>query len=123
MKLWIVPFIVLVTGCPSPPPKPLANGTLICTTPQSPGTSVCQVTTNLTPKQVTNQTSFCTSMNGTVVAACPDGAVGCCAFTSGAVDFDQCYYGISVAMGAATCATTMGTWTVGSGTSDAGATD
>jgi hypothetical protein len=72
---------------------------------------------------VTNQTSLCTSMQGTVVEACPGDAVGCCATTSGSVDFNQCYYGISAATGAQTCATMMGTWTAGSETSDAGVTD
>jgi hypothetical protein len=52
-----------------------------------------------------------------------EGAVGCCATTSGSVDFDQCYYGISTATGEMTCATAMGTWTPTSVTSEAGATD
>jgi hypothetical protein len=126
MKLWIIPFAVttLAAGCSSAPAKPPANGSVICTVPQSAGTSFCQIATNLTAKQVTNQMSLCTSSQGTVVAACADGAVGCCATTSGAVAFNQCYYGISVATGEQTCASMMGgTWTPGSGTSDAGATD
>jgi hypothetical protein len=122
MKLWFV--ATLAAGCVAVPAKPTADGSVICTFPQPGGTSFCQAATNLTAKQVTNQTSLCTSMQGTVVAACPDGAVGCCATTSGSVDFNQCYYGISVATGANTCAAMMGgTWTAGSGTSDAGATD
>jgi hypothetical protein len=96
---------------------------LFCTVPQPGGTSFCQASTNLTAKQVTNQTSLCTTMQGTIVAACPDGAVGCCATTSGSVDFDQCYYGISAATGEQTCTTMTGTWTAGSGTSEAGAAD
>jgi hypothetical protein len=106
------------------PARPTADGSVICTIPQPGGTSFCQAATNLTAKQVTNQTSLCTSMRGTVAAACPDGTVGCCATTSGSVDFNQCFYGISVATGEQTCATMMGgRWTAGPGTSDAGATD
>jgi hypothetical protein len=105
------------------PAKPAADGSLICIFPQPGGTSFCQAATNLTPKEVTNQTSLCTSMQGTAVAACPVGAVGCCATTSGSVDFDQCFYGISAATGENTCATKMGTWAASSETSDASATD
>jgi hypothetical protein len=125
MKHWLVPLAVttLAAGCLSAPPKAAADGSVTCAVPQSVGTSFCQTATNLTSKQVTNQTSLCTSMQGSVVAACPQGAVGCCATTSGAVDFDQCYYGISVATGEQTCATAAGIWTAGSGASDAGLTD
>ncbi len=122
MKLWIVPFAVatLVSGCLSAPPH---NGSVLCIYPQPEGTSFCQTATNLTATEVTNQTSRCTSAQGTIVAACPAGAVGCCATTSGSVDFDQCYYGLSAATAEATCATKSGTWTAASGTSDADATD
>lgn len=129
MKVWIVPFAVatLTSGCllsaPAAKPKPATDGGVICTFPEPGDASLCQASTNLTANQVTNQTSVCTSMNGTMVAACPGGAVGCCATTSGSVDFDQCYYGISVAFGEKMCASTSGAWTVTSGTSDAGATD
>jgi hypothetical protein len=125
MKLWIVPLAgaTLVSGCLSAPPKPPADGSVICTIPQPGDTSFCQVASNLTAKQVANQTSVCTSQQGTVVAACPVGAVGCCSTASGLVDFDQCYYGISTATGETTCATKMGTWAPGTGTSDADATD
>jgi hypothetical protein len=123
MKLWIVRFFVatLVSGCFSAPPK--GDGTVTCIYPQPEGTSFCQIATNLTAKEVTNQTSLCTNAQGTVVAACPAGAVGCCATTSGSVDFEQCHYGSSAATEEAACATKSGTWTAGSGTSDAGATD
>jgi hypothetical protein len=57
------------------------------------------------------------------VAACPTDAVGCCATSSGSVDFDQCSYGISEATAEQRCTAMSGTWTAGSGTSDAGATD
>ena len=125
MKLWILPFAVatLAAGCLSAPAKPTADGSVICTFPQPGGTSFCQAATNLTPKQVTNQMSVCTSMQGTMVEACPGGSVGCCATTSGSVDFDKCYYGISAAPGEKTCATAMGTYAAGSGTRAAGATD
>jgi hypothetical protein len=147
MKLWIAPFAVaaLATGCtivvPAKPTKDggvatadggastagggvaAADGGVACTIPQPGDTGFCQAATNLTANQVASQTSLCTSMKGTVVEACPDGAVGCCAFTSGSVDFDQCFYRITAATGEETCTTMMGTWTAGAGTSDAGATD
>ena len=121
MKLCIVPFAVatLVSGCLSAPPH---NGSVICIYPQPGGNSFCQIATNLTAKEVTNQMSLCTSMQGTIVATCPVGAVGCCATTSGSVDFDQCFYD-SAATDESTCATKSGTWTASSGTSDADATD
>jgi hypothetical protein len=122
MKHWLVLFAVaaLAAGCVSVPAKPAADGGVFCTVQEPGGASFCQAATNLTAKQVTNQTSLCTSMQGTVGAACPDGAVGCCAT---AVGLEQCFYGISLATGESTCATKAGTWTAGSGTSDAGATD
>jgi hypothetical protein len=125
MKLSILPFAVamLASGCLSVPPKAAADGSLICIFPQPGGTTFCQVATNLTAKEVTSQTSLCTGMQGTVVAACPVGAVGCCATTSGSVDFDQCFYGVSAATEENACATKMGTWAAGSGTDDAGATE
>jgi hypothetical protein len=123
MKLCIVPFVVATLAAGCLPAKPTTDGSVTCTFPQSGGTSLCQAATNLTPKQVTTQTSLCTSMQGTMVAVCPDGAVGCCATMSGSADIDQCFYGISAADGEMTCVTKMGTWTAGSGTSDAGATD
>jgi hypothetical protein len=128
MNLWIVPLAVtaLAAGCITIPGKPSAaadDGGVNCSIPEPGDASFCQVATNLGPKQVTNQTSLCTSMHGTVVPACPDDAVGCCATTSGAVDFNQCFYGISVAAGEQTCAGMSGTWTAGSAASDAGETD
>jgi hypothetical protein len=126
MKPWIVPFAVAALACGCQlvvPAKPTADGSVICIFPQPGGTSFCQAATNLTAKEVTNQTSLCTSMQGTVVTACPAGAVGCCATTSGSVDFDQCFYGVPAATEETACATKMGTWAAGSGTSDAGATD
>jgi hypothetical protein len=123
MKLWLVPFAVAtLAGCVSIPAKPSADGGVICVYPEPGGTSLCQAATNLTAKQVTNQTSLCT-MQGTLVAACPEGAVGCCATTLGSVDFDKCDYGISAATGQMACATAMGTWTPTSAPSEAGATD
>jgi len=100
-----------------------ASGSTSCTIPQPGGAGFCQASTNLTATQVTSQNSLCTSMQGTVVAACPAGAVGCCATSSGSVDFDQCFYGITNATGEQRCATMAGTWTAGSGNSDAGASD
>jgi hypothetical protein len=125
MKSWIVRLAVatLAIGCASAAAKAPADGSVYCTIPQPGNTGFCQAATNLGAKQVTNQTSLCTSMQGTVVPACPDGAVGCCATTSGSVDFDQCFYGISAATGEKTCTTMMGVWTLGSGTPDAAATD
>jgi hypothetical protein len=103
--------------------KGTADGSSICVFPQPGGGRFCQASTNLTANQVTNQTSLCTSMQGTIVAACPVGAVGCCATTSGSVDFDQCFYGVSAAVEENMCATNNGIWAAGSATSDAGATD
>jgi hypothetical protein len=125
MNFCIFPLAIaaLVSGCITVPAKAAADESLICIYPQPGGASFCQTATNLTAKEVTSQTSLCSSQQGTVVTACPAGAVGCCSTTSGSVDFDQCYYGISAAMGESTCATKMGTWTLSSGTSDAGATD
>ena len=126
MKLCIVALAlaILASGCLVAPAKGSADGSLTCIFPQPGGTSFRQSATNLTAKQVTSQTSLCTSMQGTVVADCPDGAVGCCATTSGSVDFEQCSYGAGgAATGEQTCATKMGTWTASAGTSDAGATD
>jgi hypothetical protein len=100
-----------------------ADGSSICVFPQPGGGRFCQASTNLTANQVTNQTSLCTSMQGTIVEACPVGAVGCCATTSGSVDFDQCFYGVSAAVEENMCETNNGTWAAGSPTSDAGATD
>jgi hypothetical protein len=125
MKFCILPFAVatLATGCITVPAKATADGTLICVFPQPGGSSFCQAATNLTPKEVTSQTSLCTSMEGTVVSACPAGAVGCCLATSGSVEFDQCFYDTSAATEENACAAKMGTWTGGSTTSDAGATE
>jgi hypothetical protein len=125
MKLRIVFLAVatLAAGCLSAPAKPAADGSVICTYPEPGGTSLCQVATNLTAKQVTSQTALCASSQGTIVQACPGGAVGCCTTVSGAVDFNQCYYGITVAMGESTCETMMGAWTPGPETSDADAND
>ncbi len=126
MKLCIVPFAIatLASSCQLiAPAKPTTDGSVICIFPQPGDTSFCQAATNLTPKEVTNQTSLCTSMQGTIVPACPVGAVGCCATTSGSVDFDQCFYGTSAATDENTCATKMGTWAAGSEASEAGATD
>jgi hypothetical protein len=121
MKLWIVPFAVAALAVACIPTKPTLSGSLTCTFPPSGGASLCQAATNLSSKQVTNQTSLCTSMQGTVVAACPAGEVGCCTTPSGSAEIEQCFYGISAADGKMACATKMGTWTAGSG--DAGATD
>ena len=62
-------------------------------------------------------------MQGTIVAACPGGPVGCCATTSGAVDFEQCFYGVSAVDEEMACATKNGTWSAGTATGEAGATD
>jgi hypothetical protein len=130
MKFWIVafPVVTLAAGClisPGAPHKASADGGVVCTIPETGDASFCQASTNLTAKQVANQTSLCTSQQGTVVAAaaCPEGAVGCCATTSGSVDFNQCFYGTSAATGEQQCATMAGIWTAGSETGDAGATD
>jgi hypothetical protein len=125
MKSWIAPLAVatLAIGCVSAPAKAPADGSVYCTIPQPGNGGFCQAATNLAAKQVTNQTAICTSMQGTVVPACPDGAAGCCATTSGSVDFDQCFYGSSAATGESMCATMMGVWTPGSGAPDAAATD
>jgi hypothetical protein len=125
MKLCIVALAlaILASGCLVAPAKGSADGSLTCIFPQPGGTSFCQAATNLTSKEVTSQTSLCSSMQGTVVPACPAGAVGCCATTSGSVDFDKCFYDVSAASEETACATKGGTWTAGSETSEAGATE
>jgi hypothetical protein len=125
MKFWFVCFALatLASSCVSIPAKAPADGSVICVFPQPGGSSFCQAATNLTAKEVTNQMSLCTSMQGAVVTACPAGAVGCCATTSGSVDFEQCFYDVSAATEESTCASKSGTWTAGSETSDAAATD
>lgn len=125
MKFCIVPFaiVALTSGCLSIPGKASENGSLTCVFPQPGGNSFCQEATSLTAKEVTSQTSLCTSMQGTVVDVCPAGAVGCCATTSGNTDFNKCFYGVNATTQASTCATNNGVWTAGSETSDAGATE
>jgi hypothetical protein len=114
MNFWIVPIAVatLASGCVGSPPA--KDGTLICIYPQTEGASFCQTATNLTAKEVTNQTSLCTSSQGTVVTACPVDSVGCCATTSGTTDFDKCFYNTSAAPREMACATSDGIWTAGS---------
>jgi hypothetical protein len=125
MKRWLVLFalISLATGCISIPPKASADGGVNCIFPEPGGTSFCQAATDLTPKQVTSQTTLCSTQQGTVVTVCPGGAVGHCATTSGADDFEQYYYGISAAAGAMTCAAASGIWTPSPETTEAGATE
>ena len=125
MNLCIVTLALatLASGCITVPGKAAADESLICIYPQPENTSFCQTATNLTAKEVTSQTSLCTSEQGTVVEECPADPVGCCTTTSGSVDFEKCFYGISAAAGASDCATKAGIWTAGSGTSEAGATE
>ena len=152
MKSWIVPFAVatLATGCIIVPAAHKkadddggavaaadggakaaadADGGVVCTVPQPGDAGFCQASTNLTAQQVTNQTSLCISQQGTVLAAtaCPEGAVGCCATTSGSVAFDQCFYASSATAAEMQCETMGGIWTpgleTGDATGDAGATD
>jgi hypothetical protein len=82
--------------------------------------NLCYGYTNLTSDQQNTVKSECTQqLQGTVVSSCPTGDVGCCAFTTGGIQTNECFYSGSASVDQSACA---GTWTAGSGGggSDAG---
>jgi hypothetical protein len=81
------------------------------------GSQICYGYTNLTSDQQNAVTSSCKStLQGTIVSACPtSGLLGCCKTTTAGYNTEECYYGDDAGTSSASadqmaCTSQSGTW-------------
>ena len=85
--------VAVATACSSSSSSGGGGGSIFCSASLA-GTQLCYGYSNLTPDQQNSVNNTCKqSLMGTITTSCPTaGILGCCKFTQGGIQIEECYY-------------------------------